>query len=773
MEDAELLQRLDGFDTRLVRLEELLGFRRAPVAEQPKSMVDPKPKQKLVKQLWASPATTAAEPYQLATSEELIESSPSEPPPIPVMGYQQPLPVAPINQPGLEQTIGLKWAGWVGAVVLVIGAALGIKYAYDQGWFLAIPTTVRVALMALGGCALIAAGEWVYRRVNVLSAAGLFGAGVAVLFVVSYAGFEYYGLYLRNTAFVFMGLCTLIGAVIARRGNMVSIAVLSLIGGNLAPVLLRSDTPQLPGLLVYVLMLQGVSLALARWGGHPKWWTLRGLSLATTALWVAAVLNVPPRSLLTTFTVVYAALYQFELVTSAIKSKLTIEKAGATFSLLVTAALSAGLLAMLDGPQNQMLRLVCMLGMAVIAETAAVFCRRLKDRHPALLELGTGYAIQALALVVVAVPVAFSGVWISAAWGVLAIALAVMGHVLELPLARYAAPGVWLLAVGELSLWTMQFNQGPVHQPLATQITGIDFTKTTVMGWGLALLGQIIATLIGKRRLNSPTETAIKLGLALSLCSTGLWLAASMLGLPPMPATAFIFILAGLLAAADSLDRDLQWLLQASVVAVLATVKWAVMDTLGQRVFGHPMPESLLFSVSGFADVCLLLCLAIIYHRATQTRESNPYSSTIRKTIGGLAIAVFFWLGTFGIDQAFINMRAAPAAMFTDPGRAEQVVLSIYWSVFALASIAGGFGWRIATLRYVGLGLFAVTLLKVVTIDLSQVSTGYRILSFMGLGVLLLGTSVLYGKVSPLLLDGANKGVNKGLNKGIDHESGG
>ena len=32
---------------------------------------------------------------------------------------------------------------------------------------------------------------------------------------------------------------------------------------------------------------------------------------------------------------------------------------------------------------------------------------------------------------------------------------------------------------------------------------------------------------------------------------------------------------------------------------------------------------------------------------------------------------------------------------------------------------------------------------------MSQVSTGYRILSFIGLGGLLIGTSVVYGKVSP------------------------
>ena len=54
-------------------------------------------------------------------------------------------------------------------------------------------------------------------------------------------------------------------------------------------------------------------------------------------------------------------------------------------------------------------------------------------------------------------------------------------------------------------------------------------------------------------------------------------------------------------------------------------------------------------------------------------------------------------------------------------------------------------------LRYFGLALLAITLLKVVLIDMSQVQTGYRILSFMALGGILLGTSVLYGKLTPRL----------------------
>jgi uncharacterized membrane protein len=69
-----------------------------------------------------------------------------------------------------------------------------------------------------------------------------------------------------------------------------------------------------------------------------------------------------------------------------------------------------------------------------------------------------------------------------------------------------------------------------------------------------------------------------------------------------------------------------------------------------------------------------------------------------------------------------------------------------------------GFRLRAEALRYFGLALLAVTLLKVVLIDMSQVQTGYRILSFMGLGVLMLGTSVLYGKFGARLLGEEGEG---------------
>ena len=130
----------------------------------------------------------------------------------------------------------------------------------------------------------------------------------------------------------------------------------------------------------------------------------------------------------------------------------------------------------------------------------------------------------------------------------------------------------------------------------------------------------------------------------------------------------------------------------------------------------------------------------------------EPHARRAGAIVGLLGTLVLLWAGTLEIDRAFAVMGVSGGGLFSDPRLAEQVVLSIFWSAFAVGAVGVGFRLRATPLRYFGLALLALTLLKVMAIDLSQVSRGYRILSFVGLGMLMLGTSVLYGKLSPKLL---------------------
>jgi uncharacterized membrane protein len=74
------------------------------------------------------------------------------------------------------------------------------------------------------------------------------------------------------------------------------------------------------------------------------------------------------------------------------------------------------------------------------------------------------------------------------------------------------------------------------------------------------------------------------------------------------------------------------------------------------------------------------------------------------------------------------------------------VALSVLWGVIGLASVVVGFARHVRPLRYAGLGLFGVTLVKILFVDMASVPPVYRILSFIAVGAVLLCTSFVYHK---------------------------
>jgi uncharacterized membrane protein len=74
------------------------------------------------------------------------------------------------------------------------------------------------------------------------------------------------------------------------------------------------------------------------------------------------------------------------------------------------------------------------------------------------------------------------------------------------------------------------------------------------------------------------------------------------------------------------------------------------------------------------------------------------------------------------------------------------LTLSLIWAVYAGLLILGGFLTRWRPIRYLGIGVLAVLILKVFLLDMQELERGYRIASFVGVGLLLLLISVLYQK---------------------------
>jgi uncharacterized membrane protein len=99
-------------------------------------------------------------------------------------------------------------------------------------------------------------------------------------------------------------------------------------------------------------------------------------------------------------------------------------------------------------------------------------------------------------------------------------------------------------------------------------------------------------------------------------------------------------------------------------------------------------------------------------------------------------LSVEVW-ATFAAREA---ARATPGALRL----AALLTLSLVWAVYAGAAVVTGLATRYRPLRLFGIVVLGLLVAKVFVFDLQMLERGYRIASFVGVGLLLLAISVLY-----------------------------
>jgi len=111
--------------------------------------------------------------------------------------------------------------------------------------------------------------------------------------------------------------------------------------------------------------------------------------------------------------------------------------------------------------------------------------------------------------------------------------------------------------------------------------------------------------------------------------------------------------------------------------------------------------------------------------------------------LAGLAIVLAFLLLNIEIADYF----SAPGSTLTFQFRgnfARDMTYSIAWALFALGLLVAGISRKTRPLRYAGLGLLSVTLLKLFLHDLALLGQLYRIGAFIGVAVIAMLASFAY-----------------------------
>lgn len=190
------------------------------------------------------------------------------------------------------------------------------------------------------------------------------------------------------------------------------------------------------------------------------------------------------------------------------------------------------------------------------------------------------------------------------------------------------------------------------------------------------------------------------------------------------------------------------------ILCFIATLKFAFADTAGAATtdrwqYLHGLCNNRVF-VAGLVVIAAWFVCAALF-RARSPGHALPVQRA--KLFHGMLVwgaILTVWLPTFEIMRGF---RFEPfRERFADPTLAMHVALSVFWSVSAVVLLAIGFARRIAPLRYLAITLFAMTIIKVFVVDLANLETVYRIVSFIVLGVLLLAASFLYQQLSARIL---------------------
>jgi len=178
----------------------------------------------------------------------------------------------------LEEYIGGRLLNWAGALIVVFAVAYFLKWSFDNQ---IIGEMGRCILGLVAGIAFMVSGQFCQKRGFRVYAQGLIGAGIAIIYLSSFAAVNYYHLIPPYIAFALMFITAITGGILAALDNAPATAVMATVGGFLVPFLMGSHTGRVIPLLSYVLILDLGVLFLAY---YRQWLLLDIMALIGTAV---------------------------------------------------------------------------------------------------------------------------------------------------------------------------------------------------------------------------------------------------------------------------------------------------------------------------------------------------------------------------------------------------------------------------------------------------------------------------------------------------------
>ena len=173
---------------------------------------------------------------------------------------------------------------------------------------------------------------------------------------------------------------------------------------------------------------------------------------------------------------------------------------------------------------------------------------------------------------------------------------------------------------------------------------------------------------------------------------------------------------------------------------------WGLDADLRSDGTATPLPYVPLLNPMDSSQAFSLIALVLAVRSLLDTRLAAIRADTRAMVYGVVGLSAFFW-ATAVLLRVLHHYAAVPYDLASmTASTLAQTSLTIFWTVLALAGMswASRSGRRIAWIA--GAALLTVVIVKLFLVDLSRTGTIPRIVSFLGVGILML----IIGYVSPL-----------------------
>lgn len=339
----------------------------------------------------------------------------------------------------------------IGVLVLFVGVAALLRYATEQGW---LNTPIEVRLMGIAGVAI--AGlvfAWRQRDQRRIFSLALQGGAIGVLALTVFAAFRFYDVLPAVAAFALLVVLTGATGILSVVQNSLALAVLALVAGFTAPIMVATGSGNHVALFGWYALLNVGIFGVAR---YRTWPLLNRLGFAFTFIigTVWGVLSYSPADYPTTqpFLLLFFALYLLIPIFNALKpghgSKERLD-AVLVFGLpLFAFPLQAGLL---DGERMPIAFSAVLLALIYLV-SAFWLIRRLK-----IVALGRSHAVLAVGFATLAIPFAFSGSTIAIIWALEGAALVWFGLYQNHRFGRLTGLALQVLAA---LVWVLTLSPG-------------------------------------------------------------------------------------------------------------------------------------------------------------------------------------------------------------------------------------------------------------------------------------------------------------------------